>query len=61
MSKISKIFTNILLKIFPQTPIEYQTDERRDFEKGGRQFRGIKGKKDKIAMIEGVFKRNAGN
>ena len=47
--------------MFPQTPLEFQTDERKDFEKVGRQFRGIKGKKDKIAMIEGVFKRNSGN
>lgn len=61
MSKISKFISNLLLKMFPQTPLEFQTDERKDFEKVGRQFRGIKGKKDKIAMIEGVFKRNSGN
>ncbi|MCG3260260.1 MAG: hypothetical protein H7644_10965 [Candidatus Heimdallarchaeota archaeon] len=47
--------------MFPQTPPEFQTDERQSFEKGGIQFRGIKGKKDQIAMIEGVRKRNSGN
>jgi len=61
MSKISKFISNLLLKMFPQTPPEFQTDERQGFEKGGIQFRGIKGNKDKIAMIEGVRKRNSGN
>ncbi|MCE7748098.1 MAG: hypothetical protein GPJ51_06855 [Candidatus Heimdallarchaeota archaeon] len=61
MSKIGKFVSNLLLKMFPQTPPEFQTDERQGFEKGGIQFRGIKGKKDKIAMIEGVRKRNSGN
>ena len=61
MCKIGKFISNLLLKMFPQTPPEFQTDERQSFEKGGIQFRGIKGKKDKIAMIEGVRKRNSGN
>ena len=61
MSKIGKIVSNFLLKMFPQSPPEFQTDERLDFEKGGIQFRGIKGNKDKITMIEGVRKRNSGN
>ena len=52
MSEIGKILSNILLKMFPQTLPEYQTEERKEFETVGRTLRGIKGKKDKIAMIK---------
>ncbi len=61
MSKIVRFLTTFLLNMFPQTPVEYQTEEKISFEKDGRMLRGIKGKKDQIAMIEGVHKRNAGN
>ena len=47
--------------LFPQKEPEVIIPEKKSFEKDSRFFRGIKGKKDKSRITEGMGRRNWGN
>ncbi len=60
MGKIGDSISRIFLKMIPQKKPVLPTSEQQFYEKGGRIFRDIKGRKDKSRIVEGMAKRDWG-
>ena len=60
MGRVKDFIFKILFFIFPQREASLPTNEKIAYERGGWIFRGIKGNKDKMRLVEGMGKRGWG-